>query len=179
MVSLCAPVNRTLYASRTTLYPYKRLAGGRARRWLAGKWDISSAGDVVQALDGLATTGYRAQVAERFGVSPLAWDVALYVDVVRNSFAAGYVDEPSAWALLHKIVRPTASAYGSWKEYADDYLLGRIVWIGTLRGTPDEHFPAPQEVLDRHVRRLLDPDTGWSPWNMVTWNAINEPDRPR
>ncbi|MEV0401685.1 DUF1266 domain-containing protein [Actinoallomurus sp. NPDC050550] len=177
IVSLCAPVNRGSEASRTTLYPFKRIDDKRARRWLTENWEISSQGDVVESLSGLAERGYRAQIAERFGLSPLAWDVALYVDVVRNAFAAGYLDEGEAWQLLWNVVRPTAAAYGSWKEYADDYLLGRIVWMGMLRGTPDEDFPAPQEVSDKHIQTLLEaPD---SPWNTVPWPAIGEPDRHR
>ncbi|GAB3960560.1 hypothetical protein GCM10029978_010160 [Actinoallomurus acanthiterrae] len=175
IVSLCAPVNRGSEASRTTLYPFKRIDDKRARRWLTENWEISSQGDVLESLNGLAERGYRAQIAERFGLSPLAWDVALYVDVVRNAFAAGHMDEGEAWRLLWNVVRPTAAAYGSWKEYADDYLLGRIVWMGMLRGTPDEDFPAPQEVSDKHIRSLLEaPD---SPWNTVPWQAIGEPDR--
>ncbi|GAA4605809.1 hypothetical protein GCM10023195_20420 [Actinoallomurus liliacearum] len=177
IVSLCAPVNRGSDASRTTLYPFKRINDKRAWRWLAENWEVSSQGDVLTALSGLAQTGYRAQVAERFGVSPLAWDVALYVDVARNAFAAGHLDEAEAWRLLGNVVQPTAATYGSWKEYADDYLLGRMVWMGTLRGTPDEGFPAPQKVSDEHLRALLEaPD---SPWNTVAWRAIGEPDQPR
>lgn len=176
IVSLCAPVNRGSDASRTTLYPFKRIDDERARRWLTENWEIPSHAKLLDALGGLAQRGYRAQIADRFGLSPLAWDIALYVDVVRNGFAAGHVDEPEAWRLLWSVVQPAATTYGSWKAYADDYLLGRIVWMGMLRGTPDEDFPAPQEVSDDHIRDLLEaPD---SPWNMVPWQAINEPDRP-
>lgn len=179
MVSLSAPVDRRWYASRTTLYPFHRIADGRAHRWLARQWGITSRDQVLEALSGLAGSGYRAQVADRFGISPLAWDLALYVDVVRNGFAAGHLDEPAAWQLLRTVVEPAAGSYGSWKEYADDYLLGRLVWMGTLRGTPDENFPAPQAVSDAHIRGLLDPANAASPWNMAPWQAIHQPDRPR
>jgi hypothetical protein len=151
----------------------------RVRRELSENWEITSREDLLQALRGLAMTGYRAQVAERFGLSPLAWDVALYVDVVRKSFAAGYVDEHGSWGLLRNVVPPTRRAYGSWRAYADDYLLGRIVWMGTLKGTPDEAFPAPQKVPDEHIQRLLDTTNPQSPWNLVRWKAIDEPDRHR
>jgi hypothetical protein len=179
MVSLCAPVNRGTHTSRTTLYPYKHLDDDRARRWLAEQWEIRSAQDVLGALNGLAKSGYRARVAERFGISPLAWDVALFADVVRNGFAAGFLAEADAWRLLNGLVQPVREAYDSWRAYADDYLLGRVVWVGSLRGTPDENFPAPEEVSEAHIRWLLDPDNLASPWNHAPWHVLDEPERPR
>ena len=113
IVSLCAPVNRGSDASRTTLYPFKRIDDERARRWLTENWEIPSHAKLLDALGGLAQRGYRAQIADRFGLSPLAWDIALYVDVVRNGFAAGHVDEPEAWRLVR--------AYGT----RVDRVLGR------------------------------------------------------
>ncbi|WP_433323448.1 DUF1266 domain-containing protein [Spirillospora sp. CA-294931] len=179
MVSLCAPVNRGSDTSRTTLYPYKITDDDRAREWLADSWGVVSADEVYDALEGLAESGYRAQVERQFGVSPLAWDVALYVDVVRNAFACGYLDEPSAWRHLAAVVPPATRRYDSWRRFAEDYLLGRVVWTGTLQGTPDEDFPAPQVEADEHIQRLLYPPNHESPWNRVPWQAIHHPDQPR
>ncbi|MGY0064731.1 DUF1266 domain-containing protein [Streptomyces sp. LZ34] len=179
MVSLCAPVSREARASRLTLYPYKHVNGGRARKWLAEKWEISSRPALLGRLNKLARFGYRERAGQRSDASPLAWDIALYVDVVRNGFAAGYLEEADAWRLLHEIVPRARGAYGSWAQYAQGYLIGRLVWMDMLRGTPSEGFPAPQSVSDEHLRRLLDPANTESPWNLAPWEAIGHPDRTR
>lgn len=179
MVSLCAPVSREARASRLTLYPYKHVNDGRARKWLTEKWEISTRPALLGRLDDLARVGYRARAEQRFDVSPLAWDIALYVDVVRNGFAAGHLEEADAWRLLHQIVPQARGVYGSWAQYAQGYLMGRLVWMDLLRGTESESFPAPQSVSDEHLRRLLDPANIESPWHLAPWEAIGRPDRTR
>lgn len=176
-VSLGAPVSRGGDVSRTTLYPYRLIDDDRAREWLSDKWGITSRAELLGALDHLARVGYRTRVAEQFGIAPLAWDVGLYVHDVQTGFASGYVDEAEAWQLLGQVVRPVREAFGSWKEFADGYLLGRTVWMGILRGTENENFPAPQAVADAHLGRLLDPANDQSPWNRAPWTAMDGPDR--
>ncbi|MFF3708975.1 DUF1266 domain-containing protein [Streptomyces phaeochromogenes] len=178
MVSLSAPVNRDKDASRTTLYPFTRIDDDKAGRWLADQWEITSRAELVGRLDGLARTGYRAGARRRLGgVEPLAWDAGLYVDITRRGFACGMLGEADAWTALKNIVPAVVRSYASWNEYAEHYLLGRMVWRENLRGTPD--VPAPQAVSDAHLKSLLDPANRASPWNMAPWHAISHPDHTR
>ncbi|MGV9452806.1 DUF1266 domain-containing protein [Streptomyces sp. NPDC003635] len=179
MVSLSAPVSRDANASRTTLYPFTRIDDDSARRWLAEQWGITSRAELVDRLDDLSRTGYRARAHRLTGVSPLAWDAALYVDISRRGFGCGLLDEGDAWTALKNIVPSVVGTYGSWREYADHYLLGRRVWQDGLRGTPDAGFPAPQATADAHLRSLLDPANRSSPWNQAPWTTISHPDRVR
>lgn len=179
MVSLSAPVSRDRSASRTTLYPFARIDDDGARRWLAEQWEITSREQLVGRLDGLSRSGYRARAYRVTGVSPLAWDAALYVDIARRGFACGLIDESDAWTALKNIVPAVVGTYGSWQEYAAHYLLGRQVWRDGLRGTGDAGFPAAQTTADAHLRALLDPANRSSPWNLAPWNTISHPDRTR
>ncbi|MER6125530.1 DUF1266 domain-containing protein [Streptomyces sp. NPDC001795] len=180
MVSLSAPVNRDRNASRTTLYPFTRIDDDSARRWLADQWEITSRDKLVGRLGGLARTGYRARAHQILGVTPLAWDTALYVDIARRGFGCGMINEAEAWTALKSIVPVVAKTYASWHEYADHYLLGRKVWRDGLRGVvSDADLPAPQDVADAHLRSLLDPANRASPWNLAPWDAIYNPDHAR
>jgi hypothetical protein len=178
LVSLCAPVNRGSEASRATLYPFWYRDDAKAERWLREQWEIPHRDELLRRLDGLLREGYRAPLSRQTGSEPLAWDVALYTDVVRKGYAAGHLDAPTAWQLLGALVKPTVAVYDSWHAFAGDYLLVRKIWMEGLRGTPDEDFPAPQAVSDTHLRTLLDPVNHASPWNRAPWHVISLPDRP-
>lgn len=177
MVSLSAPVSRDRDAARTTLYPFTRIDDDKARRWLADQWEITSRDELVGRLDDLARSGYRARARLRLGVEPLAWDAGLYVDISRRGFASGMLSEAEAWTALKNIVPAVVRSYTSWREYAEHYLLGRMVWRDNLQGTPDA--PAPQAVSDAHLKSLLDPANRASPWNQAPWEAISRPDHTR
>ncbi len=179
MVSLSAPVSRDRGASRTTLYPFTRIDDDGARRWLAEQWQITTREQLVGRLDGLSRSGYRARAYRVTGVSPLAWDAALYVDIARRGFACGLIGESDAWTALKNIVPAVVGTYGSWQEYAAHYLLGRQVWRDGLKGPTDVGFPASQTTADAHLRALLDPENRSSPWNIAPWNTISHPDRAR
>ncbi|GAA3772538.1 hypothetical protein GCM10022206_08950 [Streptomyces chiangmaiensis] len=179
MVSLSAPVSRDRNASRTTLYPFTRIDDDAARRWLADQWEITSREKLIGRLDRLARTGYRARAHQLVGVSPLAWDAALYVDITRRGFGCGMIGEADAWTALKNIVPTVAKTYASWHEYADHYLLGRKVWRDGLRGIPEADLPDSQAVADAHLRALLDPADRASPWHLAPWDAIYDPDHAR
>ncbi|MGW2827880.1 DUF1266 domain-containing protein [Streptomyces sp. NPDC001286] len=179
MVSLSAPVSRDHDASRTTLYPFTRIDDDSARGWLADQWEITSREELVDRLDELSRSGYRARAQRLLGVAPLAWDAALYVDIARRGFAAGLITEAEAWTALKNIVPSVVSAYSSWQGYADHYLLGRKVWRDGLEAARDPSPPAPQAVADAHLRALLDPANRASPWNLAPWDTISRPDRAR
>ena len=179
MVSLSAPVSRDRSASRTTLYPFTRIADDSARGWLAEQWEITSREQLAGRLDELSRSGYRARAQQVFGVAPLAWDAALYVDIARLGFGAGLITEAEAWTALKNIVPSVVRTYASWQEYADHYLLGRKVWQDQLSGARDGSVPAPQSAADAHLSALLDPANGTSPWNLAPWDTISHPDRAR
>ncbi|MGI5350651.1 DUF1266 domain-containing protein [Streptomyces sp. CA-250714] len=178
LVSLSAPVNRGRDAARATLYPFRYRDDAEAERWLREEWEIPDRDELLSRLDDLLKNGYRAPLREQTGTEPLAWDMALYTDVVRKGYAAGHLDAPTAWQLLRATIMPTVAAYDSWHAFAADYLLVRKVWMEGLRGTPDQDFPAPQAVSDAHLRALLDPANQASPWNWAPWHVISLPDRP-
>ncbi|MFJ3664981.1 DUF1266 domain-containing protein [Streptomyces sp. NPDC090106] len=179
MVSLGAPVSRDRTASRSTLYPFTRIDDDSARSWLADQWEITTRDELSARLDELAAVGYRARARQLLGVEPLAWDAALYVDISRRGFAAGMITEAEAWTALKNIVPAVVSAYGSWREYADHYLLGRSVWRERLERLDPGDLPAPQATADAHLRALLDPANRASPWNLAPWDTIGLPDRTR
>ncbi|MFF4830348.1 DUF1266 domain-containing protein [Streptomyces sp. NPDC001315] len=76
------------------------------------------------------------------GVSPLAWDAALYVDVARCGFGCRMVTEVEAWTALKSIVPSVVRTYVSWGEYADHYLLGRKA-AGPAARHPGHGLPRP------------------------------------
>jgi Protein of unknown function (DUF1266) len=179
MVSLGAPVRKEKGTSYDTLYPFTRVDEEQARAGLAAQWQITTMDQFVGRLDELVRYGYRARTRQRLGVEPLAWDAALYADIVRRGFAAGLLSEADAWTALKNIVPAVVRSYASWREYAGHYLLGRTVWQEMLCGTPDQKFPAPRVEADAHLRSLLDPDNRSRPWNLAPFDAISDPDRKR
>ncbi|MFF3492567.1 DUF1266 domain-containing protein [Streptomyces sp. NPDC002795] len=176
MVSLSAPVHPGKGASRTTLYPFTRVDGDKARRRLAGQWEAGTRDELLGRLGALARSGFRGQVRARVGVEPLAWDIALYADAARCGFAAGLLSEADAWNLLKNVVPQVAGTYNTWQEYADHYLLGLSVWREGVEGTPAESLLAPRDVADAHVKSLLDPANRKSPWHRAPLDVIRRPD---
>ncbi|QKV91790.1 DUF1266 domain-containing protein [Streptomyces sp. NA02950] len=177
MVSLAAILaERTPGHSHTLLYPLKRIDRSTSRARLSDSWDITSTETLLEILGFLASHGHRDQMAPRLGHPPLAWDIVRYADVVRYGLASEYIDEPTAWRLLREVVAPVARTYGSWKEYADDYMIGRRVWMHGLTGTEHEDWPVSQEDTARAVQRLVDPMNEKSPWRQVPWETIHQPD---
>ena len=128
---------------------------------MASGWGIQSRADLLPMLKGLADPGHRAALAERMGHPPVAWDMGRYAALVRDGFTAEYIDETEAWDLLAEIAAPTVQAYGSWREFADDFLAGRQMWgLGE---------PGSQQRYRAAAGRLLDPANTRSPWNQVSW----------
>ncbi|MBO0819556.1 MAG: DUF1266 domain-containing protein [Nocardiopsaceae bacterium] len=139
-------------------------------------WGVGSREDLLSTLDWLAAEGHRGCMAARLGHPPASWDFARYSLMVRNGFAAEYIGEAEAWRLLEGIAGDLAGCYGSWREFADDYLAGRLLWLG---GTEKPGgYPASQRQTADAAQSLLDPSNPRSPWNLVPWDAITRPDQP-
>jgi uncharacterized protein DUF1266 len=87
----------------------------------------------------------------------LAWDLARAIQMMRNSYNAGFIDEDGCWAFLDKLEAPAAQI-ASWQEFAHSYLAGYEFWSGevdmerreivgrllTHPCSPWVHFPWPQ-----------------------------------
>lgn len=177
MVSLSAPVRAGKDASRTTLYPFTRVDEDKARRRLVEQWETGSRDELIARLGALARSGFREQARARLGVEPLAWDIALYADMVRCGFAAGLIPDADAWNLLKNVVPRVAGTYDTWQEYGEHYLLGLGVWREGVRGTPSEALLPAQDVAEAHVAALLDPANRRSPWRRAPLDVIRRPDR--
>jgi hypothetical protein len=65
--------------------------------------------------------------------------------------------------------RKVAGRYGSWREYADDYLAARALALGGSEGPGG--YPASQQQTVATLDRLLDESNSASPWNRVSWKA--------
>ncbi|WP_199493124.1 DUF1266 domain-containing protein [Marinitenerispora sediminis] len=179
MVSLAGILaERTPGRSHTLLYPTRRIDRRNPKLRLSESWDITDRASLLSTLDFLATTGHRGSYAVRIGHPPLAWDAMRYADITRYGFAAGYIDERTAWQLLARMVGPVAQTYRSWQAYADDFLLGRQVWLGGLVGGRYEDWAVSQQETVDAARKLLDPANTDSPWQRVPWEAIYRPDGP-
>lgn len=91
--------------------------------------------------------------------SILAWDIGRYVAVAGWGYVAGYMTEAEAWKRIMPLVRQLQTAFGSWKEMGDNYLLGRRYWS---RNTANDPARNAWEALlkDRN-----------SPWSQLDWNA--------
>ncbi|MFH8572310.1 DUF1266 domain-containing protein [Streptomyces sp. NPDC017993] len=174
MVSLDAILAERSYGHRhLALYPLKRINSTQPRVSLKSSWGVTSPESFHSTLRWLATEGHRIQMAPVLGRQPVAWDFGRYVWIVRAGFAAGYVDEPGAWQLLSNAVAPVAQTYRSWREFADDFVAGRELW---MRSAGAEWSGSQEETVSA-VRSLLDPANGESPWQQVPWETIHRADQ--
>jgi hypothetical protein len=177
LVALSAVLEARAHGSSLgTLYPSPWLDRYGSAAALEPDWGITSRDALLSKLEWLSATGTRASMAARLGHPSMAWDFARYSWVVRYGFAAEYIDEAEAWHLLEPVAGQVAGCYGSWREYADDYLAARLAW----RGDTDEPgaYGASQQRTIAAVSALLNPASTRSPWNLVPWDAISRPDQP-
>ena len=100
--------------------------------------------------------GY-AKWKDRLG---LAWDFCRYVNLVSESYNAGYVNETEAWTLIMPVAQQTQKNFTSWQEMGQNFLDGRKIWSG-------EHNPH----FDSSYRLLTNPNDPNSPWNKNPWNC--------
>lgn len=100
--------------------------------------------------------GY-AKWKDRLG---LAWDFCRYINLVSESFTAGYVNETEAWALIMPVAQETQKDFTSWQEMGQNFLDGRSIWSGER----DPHFDSAYQLL-------ANPNDPNSPWNKHPWNC--------
>ena len=86
----------------------------------------------------------------------------------RRAFAAGYIDESTAWELMEAAADAPYRVYDSWGSYVRDNLAGRNAWAGRRH-----------DWMDQHVLRWWSPEMrDESPWQSVPWRAGRLPARP-
>lgn len=139
------------------------LAATDKKTWkkaVAGKEDaeklLEYAGNWVETQQSLRDAGMVDEAAIRRGI--VAWDMARANNIARMAFDAGYIDRATAWSAVNASAAECYKAYGSWKELAAGYMLGRAMWSG--EGV----------MLDGLLgisKGLLEDEA--SPWKSLTW----------
>jgi len=79
----------------------------------------------------------------------LAWDLVRVVANARAAHECGYIADDEAWRLIERAYERARGAYGSWREVATSYVIGRALWGGD--GEPLDHF------VEVSARMLNDP----------------------
>jgi hypothetical protein len=176
MVSLSAVFTaRMTDGSHTTLYPLIVIDPDWAKEALKVTWDVDSKEGLLDILAWLAAEGHRISIQKLTTVNVLAWDLARYASTVRDGFAAGFLDEDTAWDFLRKGI-VAADVYQSWEEYGRGFLTGRQIWMSSLDNDSVNQLETSQDEAWQAVQRLIDPTNDYSPWHIVPWQAIRYPD---
>jgi len=99
-----------------------------------------------------------------------AWDLGRCVALARWGYGAGYISEDEAWAEIGRVAREARERYSSWRDFGEDYALGRAVWAA---GFDQElrYYAAAEKI----VRTLLD---SGNPWSILPWSESPKEDRP-
>lgn len=93
--------------------------------------------------------------------SILAWDLCRLVSVARFGAASRYITDDEAWEWILDAASTVRNALTSWRELADNYLVGRD-YSGIAHGTAE---------VNTSVRKLLDKNNSLSPWNYIPWDT--------
>lgn len=103
----------------------------------------------------------------------LAWDLGRNICLCRWGYRLGFLTKEEAYAIMLTQGMRIQQTYGSWKQYIDEYYIGRKFW-------DLEQFKEHEAENNRNTRRaLMDPA---SPWCTVPWDtplsiaAISQPE---
>jgi ankyrin repeat protein len=89
------------------------------------------------------------------------YDYGRYINACRVGVAAGYISEEDAWPRVLHAARILQQTFTSWKEYGENYLVGREFFsLYATRSSGQEMRAAYQSLLSR-------PN---SPWNRIPWD---------
>jgi len=166
MASLAAPLLVWPDALHTRLYPYRRVNPSEPRLVLKMSWGVTNTQQAVQTCQQLLAAAQRDKVP--------AWHLVRAAYMARDGFAAGYIDQQTAWHLLYQAAQIARQHYNSWRGYAESYVQARVDWV---KSQPDPDW-ADQKAREQIVAHLLDPANPASPWNTLAWDALNHPDAP-
>ena len=90
-----------------------------------------------------------------------AWDFGRYINLSRFGFVTGWLGGKETWDLIMPVARMLQASYGSWDEFAADYLLGRTFWDPARAQKENEEIRYTIKMLER-------PDGGL--WASIPWN---------
>lgn len=93
----------------------------------------------------------------------LAWDLLRYLDNCRLGYLAGFMDQDEAESAMHAASQVLQSRFSSWRELADNFLLGREFWsIRASREDGSLYRNAISQLFD-------DPESLWHeiPFNLA------------
>ena len=62
----------------------------------------------------------------------VGWDTARALRILWMAHGAGYITEQDAEPLVRGALDITRQAYGSWREHADGFIVGRTQWCETI-----------------------------------------------
>jgi hypothetical protein len=92
--------------------------------------------------------------------SLVGWDYARYISLCRWGYVAGYLSEDEAWQRIIYAARILQRTFGSWREFGENYLIGREFWSLAQTQKDGQQMRAAYE-------RLLSNSS--SPWNQISW----------
>lgn len=87
--------------------------------------------NLEEASDDLAEEDYIKSKSDLADISVTAWDMGRLVLVTRCCFDVGYISEDDAWRYINSARISCREQYGSWKELARGYVVGRAMWSGS------------------------------------------------
>jgi hypothetical protein len=90
-----------------------------------------------------------------------AWDFGRYVALCGWGYQAGYLTEAEAWQMIMPIARRTQPVFHSWKDFGNDYLVGRRFWSLAETNASGQRFEQEYQYL------LV---SGKNPWSRVPWD---------
>lgn len=96
--------------------------------------------------------------------SLMAWDLCRLVSVARFGAGAEYLTEAEAWKWILDAAQRLRTAFGSWHEMSDNYLVGREF----------SGFSDTEGMVEQIVESLLDESNAASIWNQVPWSGARE-----
>jgi hypothetical protein len=89
--------------------------------------------------------------------SILAWDLCRLVSVARFGVGAEYITEDEAWKWILDAAQRLQSAFGSWHELGENYIVGR------------NFLGFPGSAAETVYKSLIDRNNTASPWNKIPW----------
>lgn len=116
-----------------------------------------------EALARLEKLGYLVTPAD-VGRGTRAYDLGRAVTVSRVAFGAGYLKRDEALALVRMSAFIAARTFGSWRQFATSYLLGRALW----GGVDDPDFEGMVRITEELLRNAR------SPWLRHGWFTQTE-----
>ncbi len=137
------------------------------RQALKDSWGVTDRESALDQLNWLANTGHSSQYSGATESDLIyAWDYGRFVLVAKASYSVGYLSDREALRLIEEIGKRTLAKFRSWREFGDNYVVGRLWWAG-------ERAPIMLTETNQLYTTLLRPDGQWSkiPWE---WSGTDE-----